>query len=276
MEVQLQQRQGHEHLREHGHGKRHCSRGRAVWARWVPLGVFGSAVLGAWIGVQSRIRPSDNPVFFKGRTEMPEYRFQAVPLGHQVSEMLATTQLLNGHFFDSRSNRVSVFQADWKAGEGDRDNVLGHTPEICWVGGGFRNVRLGEPSQVFVELAGYRVPFRCRILTHPGLPTPEISLWAACIDGRWDDVLLGTSADIGKPDTTLRSYLRDVGLTLSMRWSAVWRVALHPFADSGPKQFVRLSLPVTHDWRISLADLESFAQAWLVPVAPEVTPTYMR
>ena len=244
------------------------------WARWVSVWVFGLAVLGTWIGVQSRIRPTENPLFFSGRTAMPGYRFQAVPLGRPVEETLGTTRLRNGHFFDARSNRVSVFQADWKAGEGDGGNLFGHTPEICWVGGGFRTVRMGEPSQVFVELAGQRVPFQCRILTHPGLPTPEITLWAACIDGRWDDVRLGPPADMGKPDTTVRSYVRDVGRTLSTRWAAVCRVALKPFAIHGPKQFVRVSLPVTAGWPAALADLERFTQAWLVPADPHrVTET---
>jgi hypothetical protein len=268
MNVQGRQGQGYEHSREHGNRRRHGSPGWAGLARWVPLGAFGLAVLGTWILVQFRIRPSENPLFFAGRTEMLGYRFQAVPLGLRVAEMLATTQLLNGHFFDSRSNRVSVFQADWKAGEVNDDKVLGHTPELCWVGTGFRTVRLGEPSQVVMELAGHRVPFQCRILKHPGLPNPEITLWAACIDGRWDDYSLGQLADMGKPDTTLRSYLRDVWRTLSTRWAAVRRVALQPLAISGPKQFVRLSLPVTNEWPAALADLECFAQAWLVPVDP--------
>ena len=276
MEVQGQPEQGQEHVRPgHGRGTKRGQARRGGWPNWVPLMVFGLAVLGTWLGVQSRIRPPQNPVFFTGRVEMPGYRLQAVPLGQKVAETLATTRLLNGHFFDSRSNRVSVFQADWKAGEGDGGNVFGHTPEICWVGSGFRTVRLGEPSQVLVELAGHRVPFQCRILTHPGLPTPEITLWAACIDGRWDDVLLGPPADMGKPDTTLRSYVRDVGRTLSTRWAAVRRVALQPFAVSGPKQFIRLSLPVTHEWPSALADLERFAQAWLVPAPQGVSPAYL-
>lgn len=276
MEVQEQQGQGHGHRQEHRHGKRQGSRWGAGWARWVPLGVFGLAVVGTSIGVQSRIHPPDNPLFFKGRTEMPGYRFQEVPLGQQAAKSLAATRLLNGHFFDSRSDRVSVFKADWKAGEGDGSNVFGHTPELCWVGSGFKTVRLGEPLQVFLELAGQRVPFQCRILTHPGLPTPEITLWAASVDGRWDDVSLGVPADIGQPDTTLRSYLRDVGRTLWTRWAAVRRLVLQPISVSGPKQFVRLSSPVTDGWTVALADLEKFAQAWLVPVDREVAPTYLR
>jgi hypothetical protein len=276
MEVQGQPGQVQEHGRPgHGRGKKLGQARWGGWANWVPLVVFGLAVLGTWLGVQSRIQPAENPLFFKGRTEMSGYRFQAVPLAQQVAKTLATTRLVNGHFFDSRSNRVSVFQADWKSGEGD-GSALGHTPEGCWVGGGFRTVRLGEPSQVFVELAGHRVPFQCRILTHPGLPTPEITLWAACIDGRWDDVQLGPPANMGKPDFTLHFYLLDLKQKLSTCMAALRRLALHPLAVSGPKQFVRLSLPVSHDWPSALADLENFAQAWLVPVDPEVAPTYLR
>ena len=274
--MDVQKRQGQEHLWEHVDLRQHGSRWWAGWYRWVPMGLFGLAVLGTWIWVNSRIRPSENPLFFTGCTAMPGYQFQAVPLGEQVAKILATTRLLNGHFFDSRSNRISVFQAEWKAGVVNDDRVLGHTPELCWVGAGFRTIHLGEPSRVFVELAGHRVPFECRILTHPGLPIPEITLWAACIDGQWGDYSLGPSADIGKPDTTLLSYMRDVGRTLSTRLAALRRLVLQPGAVSGPKQFVRLSSPVTDGWTAALADLEKFAQAWLAPVDPEVAPTYLR
>jgi hypothetical protein len=278
MEVQRKPGQGQEHGWQQGHG-RDKQRGQArwaSWANWVPVWMFGLAVLGTWIGVQSRIRSPEDPLFFARRSEVPGYRFQEVPLGQRVVEVLSTTQLLNGHFFDARSNRISVFQADWKAGDGDGGTVFGHTPDICWVGGGFRTVHLGESSQVFIELAGHQVPFQCRILTHPGLPTPEITLWAACIDGRWDDVLLGPPADMGKPDFTLHFYLLDLKQKLSTCMAALRRLALHPLAVSGPKQFVRLSLPVTDGWTAALADLEKFAQAWLVPVDPEVAPTYLR
>ncbi len=264
MEIRWKQGQGYEQSRECGHRRRHGSRRWAGWAKWVPLGVFGLAVLGTWIGVQSRIRRSESPVFFAGRTEMPGYRFQAVWLDQKVAKMLATTRLLNGHFFDYRSNRVSVFQADWKAGEGDGSNLFGHTPETCWVGGGFRRVHLGEPSQVFVELEGHRVPFQCRILTHPGLATQEITLWAACINGQWDDVSFAEPPETRKTATTLRSYVRDLERKLLTCLAALQRVVLRPISVSGPKQFVRLSLPVTHEWPSALADLERFAQAWLV------------
>jgi hypothetical protein len=270
MEVQGKPGLEQEHGWQQGQG-RGKKRGQARWARWanwVPVLMFGLAVLGTWIGVQSRIKSSEDPLFFARRSEVPGYRFQGVPLGRQVAETLATTRLLNGHFFDSRSNRVSVFQADWKAGDGDGGTVFGHTPDICWVSGGFRTVRLGEPSQVFIKLAGHHVPFQCRILTHPGLPTPEITLWAACINGRWDDVLLGSPADMGRSDFTLHFFLLDLKQKLSTCMAAVRRLALHPLEVSYPKQFVRLSLPVTHEWPGALANLELFAQAWLVPVDP--------
>jgi hypothetical protein len=255
----------HNYSREQGACKHHRPRHRSELVNWMQFGAFIFAVLGTWIGVKFRIRPSENPLFFTGRTEMNGYRYQAVPIGKKAAKALAATGLLNGHFFDSRSNRVSVFKADWKAGQGHGDEVLGHTPELCWVGNGFRMLQLGQPSQVFVNLNQRLVPFQCRILTHPGLPTPEITLWAACIDGRWDDFSLGPAVDIEKPGTTVGSYLADIEFMVSKRWAAMRRMALQPFGDSAPKQFIRLSMPVAHEWPSALANLERFAQAWVVP-----------
>lgn len=233
----------------------------------LPLILFGLAILGTVVWVQSQSRSPQEPLFIEARREIPGYGFTPVALGSQVTQTLATTRLFNGHFFDGHSNRVSVFSADWPRGQGDGGNVFGHTPEICWVGAGFRTVRQGEPSQVFVAVGGRSIPFQCRILKHPDLPTPEITLWAACIDGRWDDIEFGAPPHQGDGSAVVVGYLQEVGRTLSTRWASVRRLVLHPYPSGARKQFVRFSIPLTTEWPGALAALERFAPLWL-----EVTP----
>lgn len=235
------------------------------------LGLFVLAVLGTalWVRVP-RPAPQD-PLFLAPRTRIPGYGFQPVPLDASVTETLATTQLVNGHFIDGRSNRFSVFHASWEPGQGTGGNVFGHTPEICWVGAGFRTVRVGEPSQVSLKLLGRSIPFQCRVLRHPSLPIPEITLWAASLEGHWDDIVFGPPPGLLEESGTLLSHLKEFARTVSNRWTNIRRLVQRPFTQSARKQFIRFSKPLTTDWSAALTDLEHFAQAWLEAEATQAS-----
>ena len=242
---------------------------RVQYSIFVTLVLFGVAVLGTGLWIRSQTRPPHDPLFLTARHQIQGHQFQPVPLGSRVAETLATTNLFNGHFFDSRSNRVSVFEAQWQAGQGDGGNLFGHTPEICWAGQGFRTVRFGEPSQVFLSLAGRRIPFQCRVLRHPDLPTPEITLWAACLDGRWDDILFGSPPNLNDEAATVGTYLQEVGRTFTTRWASVRRLVQQPYTVGARKQFIRFSMPLHTGWEPALVELERFAQQWLDPRPPQ-------
>jgi hypothetical protein len=227
--------------------------------------LFGLAVVGTALWAWIPRPPPRDPVFLKARQEIPGYRFQPIPLGQQVAETLATPNLLNGHFWDARSNRVSVFQASWQPGQGIGANIFGHTPEICWVGAGFRTLHLGEPSQVALSFSDRSIPFQCRILKHPDLATPEITVWAACLDGHWDDIVYGSPPDLTQGSATLSAYLQASWRTVVTRVGSIRRSVKHPVTQNARKQFVRFSHPLTTDWQTALADLERFAQLWLEP-----------
>lgn len=244
------------------------SRARVRYSIIITLALFGVSVFGTGFWIRTQTRPAHDPLFLTARHQIPGYQFQEVPLGAQVAETLATTHLFNGHFFDSHSNRVSVFEAQWPAGQGTGGNIFGHTPEICWVGQGFRTVRLSEPSQVFLNFAGRRISFQCRVLRHPQLPTPEITLWAACVDGRWDDVLLGPPLNLNDEAVTVGTYLQEVGRTLTTRWASVRRLVQNPFHVGARKQFIRFSMPLNSGWEPALVELERFAHQWLQPQGP--------
>ena len=231
---------------------------------FIPLIVFGLAVLGTRLWIQSHTRPPENPVFLNARHEIPGYRFVPVALGSQVEDTLATTNLFNGHFLDGRSQRVSVFAAYWQPGQGDI-NSLGHTPDICWVGTGFRSVRRGEPTRIFILVGGCRIPFQCRVLQHPKQSTPEITLWAACVDGRWDEVPYEPQLDMTNDAVTVQDRLRTLFVSYKNRW-AFFCERIHLKSNlAARKQFVRFSIPLTTEWQPALAELEAFAHQWLEP-----------
>ena len=236
------------------------------------LGLFVLAVLGTAVWVRwPRPAPEDR-VFLRARDRIPGYHFQPVALGATVSETLATTNLLNGHFFDARSNRVSVFSAAWQPGQGTGGNVFGHTPEICWVGAGFRTIRAGEPDHLALHLAGRSIPFQCRVLQHPELPTPEITLWAACLDGRWETYRFSPSPDLSKESTTISTYAKQSWTYAINRWESLRCLIEQPFTQDARKQFLRFSKPLTTDPQRALRELEQFATFWLEQSHPDGGP----
>lgn len=227
------------------------------------LGLFVLAVLGTAVWVRwPRPAPEDR-VFLRARDRIPGYHFQPVALGTTVSETLATTNLLNGHFFDAHSNRVSVFSAAWEPGQGTGANVFGHTPEICWVGAGFRTIRVGEPDRLALSLAGRSIPFQCRVLQHPELPMPEITLWAACLDGRWEVYQFSPPPDLSRQSATTATYLGEAWRYAATRLSSLQRLIHRPFTQNARKQFIRFSMPLGSDWQTTLRELEVFAAKWL-------------
>lgn len=158
---------------------------RAWWTVLFKLSVFGLAVIGPWLWVQFPTRPPANNFLLTPRQQIPKYHFINVPLASQVEKILGASDLFNGHFISVRSQRVSVFAANWQPGQGDLASV-GHTPEKCWVGSGFELVPYGGPSQLSISVGGIQIPFQCRVLKHSDLAVTEITLWAACIDGQWN------------------------------------------------------------------------------------------
>jgi hypothetical protein len=208
--------------------------------------LFGLAVMGTALWAWIPWPPPQDPVFLKARQEIPGYRFQPIPLGQQVAETLATPDLLNGQFWDARSNRVSVFHASWQPGQGTGAVVFGHTPELCWVGAGFSTLHLGEPSQVSWGFSGGSIPFQCRILQHPVLAAPEITLWAACLDGHWDEIVYGSPPNMTEGPATLSAYLQESWRTVVTRGASVRRLLKRPLTQNARKQFVRFSHPVHH------------------------------
>lgn len=225
------------------------------------LALFLLAVLGTALWSRMPRPAPQNPLFLTPRSQIPGYRFQPVTLGPRVAEILATTNLINGHFIDGRSNRVSVFQASWEPGQGTIADLF-HTPEACWTSQGFEIVQNGEYPQIGLKIHGRSVRFQGRMFKHTELPLPEITIWSASLDGRWDDIVFGPTVDLLDKSAMTLPYLTEFARTVSTRWINIRRLIQRPCRQSARKQFIRFSKPVTTDWSAALTDLEHFAQAW--------------
>ena len=236
-----------------------------AWLRvFLQLTLFGLAIIipGTWF--QSHDWPPENRFFLNARREMPDYRFIPVSLGSLVENSLGTTEILNGHYMDARSQRVSVFFGNWPPGQGDFDSV-GHTPEKCWVGTGFQIVPYDGPSQLFIRIGGRQIQFQCRVLKHVDLVAPEITMWAACIDGLWDAIPYEPPLDqIENADAVLnRSH--KILVSYKSCWKLFCDRILFRSNPAARKQFIRFSVPLTTEWQSHLGELAAFASRWLEP-----------
>ncbi len=142
--------------------------------------------------------------------------------------------------------------------------IRSHTGDLLG-GGGFSNSEPGRALAGVLFFSRRSIPFQCRILKHPALATPEITVWATCLEGRWEEIVYGSTPDLTGGPTTLSAYLQESWRTVVTRWVSVRRLLKQPFTQNARKQFVRLSQPITTDWQTALADLERFAQLWLEP-----------
>ena len=90
-------------------------------------------------------------------------------------------------------------------------------------------------------------------------------MWAASIDGRWDDIPYGPPPNQTEGDATIPNYFHEVGSLVATRFNGIRRLIERPYAPTSRKQFVRFSIPLTTEWQPALAELEAFAYQWLEP-----------
>ena len=226
---------------------------------WPMTGLFAAAIAAAWAWFHVGVTPPEKSYVFHTRSEIPGYKFTAVPVGEEAQAILATTNLVNGQFEGPGKDRYTVFAADWAA-KGKQMSVLGHTPEVCWVGAGFQLMTLGEPPFMEIQLGGERISLECRVFRTPDGRSLEMVVWGSLLSGQ--------PLEEGfrfQPDRT-----QGAGSTANMNMNARTR-SLNSFLRTlvsrqpgdGTKQFVRFSTPVSGDWKEALQRLERFAGQWL-------------
>lgn len=233
-------------------------RGWAVvsWGAWV-----GAVVL-PWAWFFAGAPVARESVRLQPRATVRGWSFVAEPVSATAREILATTNLLQGHFLHPGPGvtRVSVFAAEWRARDGQAMGVVQHTPDICWVGGGWVPVALGQPERSTLRLGEVTLPFECRAFAAPGGTRRELVLWCTLVSGaplaeqdRW---AMETDARQDR-----QSRLDWVGRRTAVNQFLSNLAARRP--ATGEKQFVRLSVPVQENWGEGLERLRAFATEWL-------------
>ena len=247
------------------------------------LGLFAAAIVSAWAWFNAAPPPDAAGIRLEARTNIAGHTFIPEPLGRGALELLSTPDVVNGFFAASNSAKsdgkepqpVRVFAAEWTAAHAQGMTVVQHTPDICWVGAGWKPIDIGQPKQVEIEVPvvqppgssasapkTVKLPFECRVFLSPDGHSRELVLWCTLVSGR---VLPEQSRfDPGKEqsdDLTERERQLAAGRRLTAGYFA--EALKHRLRARGTKQFARLSAPVDGAWTEPLSELQTFASEWL-------------
>ena len=112
---------------------------------------------------------------------------------------------------------------------------------------------------------GRQIPFQCRVLKHSDLVAPEITLWAACIDGLWDDIPYQPPLQQIEESYAGRAQYLTLLTSYKNRWASFCGRVLLGSNPAARKQFIRLLAPMTTEWQPALVELGAFANQSLEP-----------
>jgi len=228
---------------------------------WILGVLFLFATGGAWAWFH--VSPKQFPVSyaFHPKSDVPGWTFKAEPVPEQAQEILATTNLFNGVFTNASGHRITVFVGTLDANNPKQMAVVGHTPDVCWVGAGWEPVSGDHPDKLQLRIGTNSLPFEARTFLTPDKRSRELTAWCTLVSGQLfeedkrfelpEEAKSGSRMERQAPGArhTLKSKLTT---TISRR-----------IAGNGAKQFVRFSTSADGSPETSFNLMQSFGAQWL-------------
>lgn len=204
-------------------------------------------------------------VWFTQSSEVPGWTFEEVPISEAAERILVADRTVNGEFRNSDGTAVRVFSATRYIENPNEIGLFVHTPDRCWVEGGWR-IESSTPNLQEITLNGTRIPVERRIFSFGA--SRELVYFCGFVDGqvlpyRLDHNLssgIRKSLQGGESSGTLHRA-SDIHF-----WQRLWTTFASRRQLSGPKQFIRLSTPLqAEDVASADARLQKFLTQWLIP-----------
>ncbi|HTH48905.1 MAG TPA: hypothetical protein VMB21_15430 [Candidatus Limnocylindria bacterium] len=226
----------------------------------VLTGCFLLATGGAWAWYNVSPRQFATSYAFRAASHPVGYYFKAIPVGEEATQILATTNLINGDFIGPSAERVTAFMGTWNANDSKQAAVVGHTPDVCWVGAGWTPVALGHPEKLELDFKGTKIPFELRTFRPPVGNTLELTVWCTLISGQV--VSESDRFELGEGAPQDRRERQEQGSRHLWR-NNFFRMIRDRVPGTGAKQFVRFSTAIEGDWHPAMERLRMFGQRWL-------------
>jgi hypothetical protein len=228
---------------------------------WILCGLFLSATGGAWAWFHVAPKQFLVSYRFTPTNTIPGWSFESEPISRNATETLATTNLFNGTFISRSGLKVTAFMGTWDAGNPKQLAVVSHSPDVCWVGAGWKPVAVDHPEKVLIDLGNDTIPFEVRTFEAPGGGHRELTLWCTLVSGQ----IYEESGRflIRKEDETLTTQsLKAAGARHTLK-TKLLKAIVDRIPGDGTKQFVRFSIPLRSDWPTALEEIQKFARSWL-------------
>jgi hypothetical protein len=231
--------------------------------RWILLLslLFLSATGGAWAWYHVAPKQFAVSYHFDATNTVAGWQFRPEPVPENAVEILATTNLFNGTFFNERGERITVFMGTWDADNPKQLSVVGHTPDVCWVGAGWKPVRTEHPAKLPLTFGPHQIPFEARTFLTPDGRQRELTVWCTVVSGQ---VFEETARfEVAPTDAGAnRKQLQAEGARSTLKSKLVKAIG-ERIPGSGTKQFVRFSTATGTAWQAPFASLQRFGEHWL-------------
>lgn len=223
--------------------------------------VFLLATGAAWAWYN--VSPKQFPVsyHFQTRPAVPGWTFVPEPVSEQAREILATTNLFNGIYTNARGDRVTVFLGTWDANNPKQMSVVGHTPDVCWVGAGWEPVAGGHPDKLDIRFGTNSIPFEARTFLTPDKRSRELTAWCTLVSGQ----LFEEDKKFELPESVKAGGIQErqaPGARHTLK-SKLTKVITQRIPGTGAKQFVRFSTTAKGTPADSLDLMQTFGAQWL-------------
>ncbi len=238
---------------------------KALWC----TAILSLIVLGLWVFPllwYNRLDPKEGVFWLAEQNHIDGWSYREVPVAKSAEAVLVADRLISGEF-SKGPDTVQVFSAKRYDEKQNDIGLFVHTPDRCWTSAGW-SLEAAAPDSVQVVLHGVPVRLERRIFEMGGVR--ELVYFGGLVGGQGVPYRL----DHNLPAGLKRAMQSATGKKGShpwaldkLFWTRVWQSFASRCPLLGPKQFIRISTPVTQG-DIAAADalLRQVLQQWLQPV----------
>jgi len=221
--------------------------------------LFILAVGGAWGWFHINPRQFDVSYRFIPVTQVQGWKYTETQVSKAVIETLATTNLVNGSFEGPHGERFTVFLGTWDGRDSKQLSVVAHSPDVCWVGAGWKPVPADLPERFTLRFGTNEIPFEVSLFEAPGGGFRELTVWCTLVGGQ---VYEERGRFVVQASGANERKLSAAGARHGLR-SRIVRAIGDRIPGNGTKQFVRFSMRAEANPKTSITKLSEFGTRWL-------------
>jgi hypothetical protein len=200
------------------------------------------------------------------QTSIPGWEYREVPIAKSAEAALVADRLVNAEFAKPDNSRVRVFSAKRYIEKQNEIGLFVHTPDRCWTETGW-NLEPTSPDFVEMQVHGQSMTFERRIFSAGS--QRELVYFCGLVGGCPLPYRLDHNLSVGMKHQ-LRLSKDKTGSVLRASdnkfWARVWESFVSRRPLLGPKQFIRISTPITGgDVASGDALLKEVLPEWLAP-----------